>query len=158
MDIEKAAAVINDRIKGISELYSRLLLVVGPSGSGKTAALRRVSALGGHPILNLGLELSKQLLELTDRQRIIELPKRLENLLADQRSDIVILDNTEFLFLPDLKQDPLTLLKNASRNRTIVASWLGTRDGDHVQYATPEHREFKSYSCHELELVELCSS
>ena len=155
MEIERAASAILGRIPEIGLLYNRLLLVVGPTASGKTAVLRKISSSGGYPLLNLGLELSRQLLELTERQRIIDLAKRLENLLADQRSDIVVLDNIEFLFLPDLKQDPLTLLKSASRNRTVIASWLGTISSGHLQYAAPEHREFKSYSCHGLELLEL---
>ena len=155
MDLEKTASIALERVKGISELYNRLLLVAGPVASGKTKLLRRMSALSGYPMLNVGMELSRQMLELTERQRIIELPKRLEDLVSIQGSDVVLLDNTEFLFLSDLKQDALALLKGASRNQTIVVSWLGTCDREHLQFGTPDYREFKTYSRSGLELIEL---
>jgi hypothetical protein len=108
-------------------------------------------------MLNVGSELSRQMLELTERQRIIELPKRLEDLVSNQDSDVVILDDTEFLFLSDLKQDALALLKRVSRNHAIVVSWLGTCDSENLQFGTPDHREFKQYSRSGLELMELGS-
>jgi hypothetical protein len=155
MDIEKTASIVLGRAKGVSVLYNRLLLIAGPVASGKTVLLRRISALSGYPMLNVGMELSRQMLELTERQRIIELPTRLEHLVSSQGSDVVLLDNTEFLFLRDLQQDALALLKAASRNRTMVVSWLGTCEREHLQYATPDHREFKRYSSSGLELIEL---
>jgi len=65
---------IIDRIKQSHELYHRLVLVVGPSGSGKTSLLQEVSKQTGFKYINLNLELSRALLELTERQRILKLP------------------------------------------------------------------------------------
>lgn len=155
MDIENTASVALVRVKGLSELYYRLLVIAGPVASGKTALLRRMSALAGYPMLNVSMELSRQMLELTERQRILELPGRLEQMVSSRGSDVVLLDNTEFLFLSDLKQDALALLKTASRNHTIVVSWLGKCDRAHLQYGSPDHREFRRYSCSGLELIEL---
>lgn len=155
MDIEKTASTTLERVKDLSELYNRLLVIIGPVASGKTVLLRRMSALSGYPMLNVGLELSRQMLELTERQRIIELPRRLEQLISSQGSDVVLLDNTEFLFLSDLKLDTLALLKAASRNHTIVGSWLGTRDHEYLQYGSPGHREYKKYPCGGVDLIEL---
>ena len=61
-------------------MYNRLLLIAGPVASGKTTLLRRMAILSGYPLVNVGTELSQQMLELTERQRIIELPKRLGDL------------------------------------------------------------------------------
>jgi len=47
------------------------------------------------------------------------------------------LDNTEILFNPILKQDPLRLLQRISRNRTVVATWLGNVTDSHLTYAAP---------------------
>lgn len=155
MDIENTASMALERVKGLSELYHRLLVIAGPVASGKTTLLRRISALAGYPMLNVSMELSRQMLELTERQRIIELPRRLEQMVLSQGSDVVLLDDTELLFLSDLKQDALALLKTASRNNTIVVSWLGRCDREHLQYGSPDHREFRLYSCSGLELIEL---
>ena len=125
------------------------------SRSGKTMVLQKINALAGYPLLNLGVELSRQMLDMTERQRVIELPRRLEQLLSEKGSDVVLLDNSEFLFLRDLKQDALAVLKSVSRNRTVVASWLGTCDGEHLTYASPDHPEFKTCSRSGLELIEL---
>jgi hypothetical protein len=155
MDIENMASKALEQVKGVSELYHRLLVIAGPVASGKTVLLRRMSALSGYPMLNVSLELSRQMLDLTERQRIIELPRQLEQLISGRGSDVVLLDNTEFLFLNDLKQDALALLKTASRNHTIVVSWLGTCDREHLHYGSPDHREFKRYPCSGMELIEL---
>jgi hypothetical protein len=88
MDLEKTAAIALERVKGVSELYNRLLLIAGPVASGKTMLLRRMAVLSGYPLLNVGTELSKQMLELTERQRIIELPKQLY-LLAESAAALI---------------------------------------------------------------------
>ena len=71
------------------------------------------------------MELARPLLELTERQRIIELPSLLEQLVRETKQDVVVLDDTEILFNPMLQQDPLRLLIGLSRNQTLVVSWLG---------------------------------
>jgi hypothetical protein len=126
------------------DLYHRLVLVVGPSGSGKTATLRAVAVHAGAPVLNLNLELSRGLLDVTARQRLLEVPRVLDDLIGRDRP-LVLLDNTELLFDPTLGQDPLALLQGASRNRTIVAAWNGTVDNGYLSYAEPGHPEYRRY-------------
>lgn len=155
MDIEKIAATALERVQFVSELYNRLLLIVGPVAVGKTLLLQSMSTLSGYPLLNVSLELSRQMLELTERQRIIELPTRLDRLISSQDSAVVLLDNTEFLFLSDLKQDALALLKASSRNHTMVVSLLGKLDDEHLQYGSPDHGELRRYPRWGLELIEL---
>jgi len=58
-------------------LYHRLVLVVGPSGSGKTTVLNRLAAAKGECVINLGSELSRAMLELTERQRPLRVQKLL---------------------------------------------------------------------------------
>ncbi len=158
MNPERIADQIRDRLSGVSELYNRLLLVVGPTGSGKTSALRAFSDQIGYPVVNVGVELSRRLLDLTERQRTIELPSLLTELIGESKHDVVVLDNTEILFNPTLKQDPLRLLQGLSRNRTVIVSWLGILDGQSLTYATPEHSEFRLYQSEGLLAVTLVGS
>ena len=158
MNSERTADQIRGGLSGISELYNRLVLVVGPTGIGKTSALRAFSGQDKFPLVNVGVELSRRLLDLTERQRIIDLPSLLAELIEESKRDVVVLDNTEILFNPVLKQDPLRLLMGLSRNRTVVVSWLGVLDGQSLTYATPEHPEFRRYPSEGLLVVALVGS
>ena len=64
-----------------------------------------------------------------------------------------MLDNTEILFHPDLGHDPLRLLQNLSRNRTVVASWSGTAQDGRLTYAAPGHPEYRRYPLKGLVVV-----
>lgn len=155
MQAQRAAESIRERLTGITERYHRLLLVVGPAGSGKTTALRLFATADQHEVVNVGLEVARLLLDLTERQRVLELPRLLEKIVSDRGPDLLILDNTEALFLPILHQDPLRLLMGLSRNRSIIASWLGTWDGQSLTYASPDHPEFRKYSSDGLIVIPL---
>ncbi len=125
-------------------LYHRLVLIVAPSGSGKTAALRDVARRTGTQPLNLNLELSRRMLDLTARQRALQLPRAVEEIVG-RDTPLVLLDNIEILFDTAFQQDPLRLLQGASRNRTIVAAWNGVLENGYLSYATPEHPEHRRY-------------
>ncbi len=143
MNDDLVADILSD-IEAAPNLYYRLILVVGPGGSGKTATLRAVAAHAHAPVLNLNLELSRRLLDLTARQRLLTVPRMLDDLIGGDRP-LVLLDNTELLFDPTLKQDPLALLQRASRNRTIVVAWNGTLENRYLSYAEPDHPEYRRY-------------
>ena len=112
-----------------ASLYHRLVLVVGQPRSGKTHLLQAAVAANGWPLINLNQQVSEHLLELTQRQRALRLPRIVGDVLSSAGSEIVLVDNIELLFSPDLQQDPLKLLQGAARNRTIVASWPGALSG-----------------------------
>lgn len=134
-------------------LYYRLVLVVGPFRSGKSMALRELKLDHGWPLVNLSLALSEKLLELTAKQRALRVARIVEDIVHDQAGDTVLLDNIEMLFHPDLKQDPLRLLQNLSRNRTIVAAWRGEYVGESLSYAAPAHPEFRRYEVPQARIV-----
>lgn len=122
--------------------YFRLVVLVGEPGSGKTSALQRTAQKLGCHLVNLNLELSKKMLELTRIQRSRQVERLLKEVIAAVPDDVVLLDNLEILFDTGLEVEPLRLLQVSSRNRTIVASWNGSfRDGT-LTYAEPGHPEF----------------
>jgi len=136
-----------------AELYHRLILVVAISGSGKTRALQNVKERTSAPIVNVNLELSKMLLDLTERQRALQIPRLLNEIMAQADKDVVLLDNIEILFDTFLKQDPLRLLQGLSRNRTIVAAWNGSISDGFITYAVPDHREYRKYPLRDFLVV-----
>jgi hypothetical protein len=131
-------------IPAAATCYHRLVLLVGPSGSGKTAVLQELAEQLPSKLINVNLELSRALLELTTSQRIVRLPRILDELLRSQASPL-LLDNLEILFDHDLKHDPLRLLQALSRNRVVVASWNGSADAGALSYAEFGHPECRCY-------------
>lgn len=142
---EPLADQIVQELKQASELYHRLLLVVGPTGAGKTAALQDVRNRICAPLINVNLELSRRMLELTERQRVVQLPNLLRTLVCKGGEETILLDNIEILFEVRLKQDPLRLLQATSRNITVVAAWNGAIAEDSLTYAVPDHPEYRRY-------------
>jgi DNA replication protein DnaC len=135
--------------------YHRLLFVVGPFGSGKTALLHRTAQDLNVPLLNVNLELSRLLLDLTQRQRLLQLPRLLDDIVSATGKDVVLLDNLEMLFDRAFGQDPLALIQSLSRNRTLIVSWNGTVDDGWLVYGAPEHPEYRRYPTKELMILDL---
>ncbi|OSI26666.1 hypothetical protein BST65_08815 [Bradyrhizobium canariense] len=136
---------IQDVLPKTQDTYYKLILAVGPARTGKTAALTELAAKHKWPRVNVNLCLSEKLLELTHRQRAIRVAGILNDTVRDENSSVVLLDNIELLFAPELAQDPLKLLQSLSRNRTIVAAWPGNFDGSSLTYAEPGHPEARRY-------------
>ncbi len=134
-----------EKIDQVSELYYRLVILVAPPSSGKTTVLRDIHQRTAFPLFNVNLELSVRMLALAERQRALHLPRLLAEIVGASEADVVLLDNVEVLFDVSLKQDPLRLLQGISRNKTVVAAWSGSIDGEHMVYAKPDHPEYKRY-------------
>ncbi|HCO12159.1 MAG TPA: BREX-3 system P-loop-containing protein BrxF [Desulfonauticus sp.] len=134
------------KFEEVYSLYYRLILLVGLRRSGKTSVLNEVSEKLSAPLINVNLELSRVMLDLTERQRVLQVSKLLSEIVNKVAGEVVLLDNIEMLFHVQLKQNPLYLLQKLSRNKTIVAAWNGYVMKNCLIYATPEHSEYRSYS------------
>jgi hypothetical protein len=117
------------------------------------------------------------MLELTERQRALQVPRLLDELALQAGGETILLDNLEILFEVALKQDPLRLLQGLSRNRTVVAGWngsietvspgvkwdlLNTPQGrqpgmatikGYLTYAVPGHPEYRKYPVRDFLVV-----
>lgn len=150
---ETLASRVTAKIAQAAELYYRLIIVVAPAGAGKTAALQDVHARTAAPLINVNVELSRRMLALTERQRALQLPRLLAEIVGASEADVVLLDNIELLFDVALKQDPLRLLQGLSRNKTLVAAWSGSIYGDYMVYAMPDHPEYRRYPLRDFLVV-----
>lgn len=142
-----------DSIAQAAELYWRLVLVVAPAGAGKTAVLQAVQERTSAPLINVNLELARRMLDLTERQRALQLPRLFAEIVAAADTQVVLLDNIELLFDISLRQDPLRLLQGLSRNTTLVVAWSGSAEGGYLTYATPDHNEYRRYPLTDLLVV-----
>ncbi len=144
--VEPLVEQIIHKIDQAVQLYYRLILVVAPGGMGKTVALREVAKHTEFGYTNINLALSQRLLSLTERQRSLQVFRLLDEIVEENGTQVVLLDNIELLFDTSLKQDPLRLLQGISRNRTVVASWNGSIENAHLIYAQLDHPEYRRYS------------
>jgi hypothetical protein len=136
---------LEEAIQQASNQYFRLVILAGLPGSGKTATLQSIGHRLGCQVVNVNLELSKRMLELTRTQRSRQVERLLKEVIAAAPGDVVLLDNLEILFDTGLEVEPLRLLQVSSRNRTVVASWSGTYVGGTLTYAEPGHPEFVQF-------------
>jgi hypothetical protein len=141
------------RIDQTIGLYHRLVVLVAPSGKGKTAALQEVNRRIAAELVNVNLELARRMLELTERQRALQLPRFLAEIVGATACNVVLFDNIEVLFDITLKQDPLRTLQGISRSKAVVAAWSGSVVKEHLIYATPDHPEYRSYPIRDFLVV-----
>ncbi len=124
------------------------MLIVGGRSAGKTLCLHEVADRTGAQVVNLGLEMSRRLLELSPRER----PLRVSQLFrqtalgrSGKTPEPVLLDNIEILSSADLRQNPLELLRSLARDRPVVATWPGSIRGNTIRYAAPGHPEYRTW-------------
>jgi hypothetical protein len=150
---EPLADQVMRKIDQAAELYYSLLLVVAPTGRGKTSALHELQERTGAPLINVNLEISRLMLDLTDRQRALQLPRLLSDIVNKSHGDVILLDNIEILFDVSLRQDPLRLLQGLSRNKIVVVAWNGSIDNEYLIYATPDHPEYRRYPARDFFVI-----
>lgn len=123
-------------------LYNRIVLVVGPPGSGKSRLLRQ---LDDTHIINLSKELSKELMLVPKGERTFHVQDMLREIVSSAPTPVIVFDNIELLFSPDLQIDPLRAFENLSRNKTLVVAWTGSFNGKQLTWAEPGHPEYRVY-------------
>ena len=149
LDVES----VLEQLEKAGEMYHRLVLVVAPSGSGKTAVLQDVAGNQGVSCLNVNLELSKRMLDLTTKQRAIHAARVLREVVDGSNEKPGVLDNLEILFDRSLQLDPLRVLKELARQQTVVASWNGRIDDHGLTYGDPEQPEYRIYPPTEIDFL-----
>jgi ABC-type uncharacterized transport system ATPase component len=146
-------AQLEQAIEQASSQYFRLVILAGPPGSGKTAAMQSVAQKIGCHVVNVSLELSKKMLELSRTQRSRQVARLMKEVIAAVSGNVVLLDNLEILFDTGLAVEPLRLLQVSSRNRTVVASWSGSYVAGTLTYAEPGHPEFVQFKQSEAVVI-----
>ena len=151
--IDHLAYQLSQKIEDIAGLYYKLiLLLTDPETSNLINLDLLANRLGGSSI-NTNLKLSQLMLSLTPRQRSLKSASLLGAIIKDIPKDTVLLNNNHILFDPLLRQDPLRLLQNLSRHKTIIAVWEGQVQGQYLTYARPDHPEYRRYPARELVIV-----
>jgi hypothetical protein len=147
---EKIQATIQQAVSG----RHRLVLVVGDVGSGKTAFLRSVAAARGMQFISLGEPLGVRLLEVAPRTRPLAIEETVRGLVSDSPSGAAI-DDTDVLFDPALRCDPLRLACSVSQNLLVLFSLTGRIEGRRFVRGYSDHPEFYSEEFPSVPLIVL---
>ena len=141
------------KVEAARDLYHRLVLLVAPAGAGKTTVLLQLAGKASVPCVNVNMEVSRRMLDMTEKQRALRASTVLGEIVDATVGDPVILDNIELLFDCSLQQDPLRVLKDMSRNRSVVASWNGAISENGITYAVPGHPEYRRYARSDIDFL-----
>lgn len=104
--------------------------------------------------VNLNLLLSEKLLEIPVNKRSRAVGALINNILKANDTEILAITDYELLFLPELKQDPIRLFEELSRERIIVVFWRGKFENDTLTHAEPWHREYREYLNIDAEIIQ----
>lgn len=147
------------KCQDVSVLHNRLVFLVGEDSHLKDQIVKEVQERTGFLRVNVGLELSKRLLDLNIKERAQKVFIIFQDLLRDFRrengksSDAFILEGIEFLFEPSLHLLPVQLLQLTSRGMTLIVCWPGQVKGGFLTYADPSHAEYMRISAEGLVTV-----
>ncbi len=73
---------------------------------------------------------------------MLDLDEIMSDIVNKNTSEVILIDNIEIVFNPELKRDPLQLFRHISRNKTIIVSWPGRYENQKLSYAEPYHPEY----------------
>jgi hypothetical protein len=143
---------ISEAIGIAKNQYYKLVVFVENDEKNRTKFISDLAGSYGVDVINLNLHLCARLLEKSARERVSLLLEEFRNIL-DIDAPLIILNHCEVLFDNALKNDPLKLLENISRNKTLLVAWPGSYRGGNLIYATPGHPEYRNYENPEILIV-----
>ena len=129
----------------VGDLQSKLILLAG--NGGKTKLLRSLGERLQSLPVNVGVKLGQRLAATPVFERGFSANELLRDITVSARSNApLLLDNLEVLFEPNLKINPLDLIKRLAHSRRVVAVWPGEMRDDRLVYASLGHPEYRDYS------------
>jgi ATP-dependent helicase/nuclease subunit A len=152
-EYELISSEISSYFLQAAELYYRLIIV--PVQNTSQINFQQVAKLTNSRYINVNLELSRRLLELTQKQRLLKAEGLLKEIIGNTDNQVIFLEHLGILFDASLQLDPLLCLQKLARNRTIVGVWNGKIENNHIIYAEPGHPEYRRYPTEGFLVVKL---
>lgn len=133
---------INNAISDVSNRYYKQIYVYDYR-DGKS--VKKFAESHSLPYINVNIEISQLLQDIPVNRRSFRITEVFQQLIDKCADSVICLDYYELLFDNSLAIDPITLIKNNSRNKTLIISWRGKIVGDALIHAEPGHPEYKKY-------------
>ncbi len=144
MKIATTLDALRQRLLDVTQLNSKLILLVGGSTQDRAALLRGLHDSGAPEPLHLGIAMAGPLAELSHRERNLQAGSLLRAAAQEHAATgPLLIEGVELLFDSSLRLNALDLLRRQAQARPVVAAWPGEwRDG-RLTYAVPGHPEYQ---------------
>ncbi len=119
---------VEDFVKEVESLKAaegKILIVTGKPGSGKSGVLREAAANKAWDYVDCRLLITEDFLELLPALRQEKAPQMIGEILDSYKSEVVLLDRLQTLFVPVFHIDVADLLRKLAKKFVIVAAWPG---------------------------------
>ena len=146
---------ISRLISVASKKYHRLILIVGLPFSGKTRVLEEFRMEADASYINIGLDLSEGLLDYASDERKNVLFTLFNEVVENHDGDVLLFDNIEVLFDPDLGVNVLDLFLKVSRHRVCVVAWSGVVADGFLRFGEPGFWGYRSYNIGDVVVIDL---
>lgn len=148
--------LIENRLNLIENRRNKLIILLTDEAIVTTRLLQNMAKNepSKYKYLNMNMELSYLLRNIP----IKEHPYQVQNLLSQivtSNSKVILLDNIDVLFDPDLKINIIKSLESISMNKPVIASWFGIKKDGLLIYAKPDHREYHRCSINDNLTIEI---
>lgn len=152
-EYELIVTKISSYFPQVTELYYRLIIV--PCSHTEKINFQQIAKISNNRYVNVNLELSRELLELTQRQRPLKVEELFRKIIGKPDNRVIFLEHWEILFDASLKLEPLQCLLKLARDRIIVAKWDGIVENNHLMYGELGHPEYRRYPVKDFLIVNL---
>lgn len=94
--------------------------------------------------LNLNMKLAEALLRIPQQQRGRKANDEVMKIVS-QCHEPTFLEHYEILFDPRYDIDAIKVFTELSRRQKVVVKWCGRLNGDSLEYAAPEYKDYHSF-------------
>jgi hypothetical protein len=144
---------IKDEIDSIRRQRYQFLLI--KCHQNKEKDLHNVFIHLGIPSINVNIELASRLrdIPITKRSRLVR--DELFSVVNQIDNDVIFLNRIQYLFDPELNQNPIGLIEFLSGNKVILVNWPGEIKEGALFYGTPNHPEYFHIDGYEDHVIKL---
>lgn len=135
-----------------SDHYNACFLIVNPNPAALADIAVDLQRGYDWSLLNIGEQLSKELLFVSPRNQSRHTKRWLQDILNNIESELIICTNISLLFEPSLKLDPFHLFRQMGRRKKLIVMWPGRYKNDTLSYAQPEHAHYATWQNPEVDI------
>lgn len=105
-----------------------------------------------YTLLNLNIRLAEELVKYPAEQR----PQRANDevmSIISQCNAPILLEDYEILFDPRYDIDAIKVFTELSRRQKVVVKWCGKLNGNSLEYATPDDKDYHSFKIQDYDII-----
>ena len=115
--------------------------------------IERIHFLKGITKVNLGIELSKGLKEISEDRRAHAVLFEMDKILRDNKYESLLVSNIDILFNPQYNLNALKYFTNLARSKLVFLEWPGTINGNILQYSEINHEDYTRYNLRDYDVA-----